>query len=79
MKRISNTEKLENLTTYLRLLTSDKKFFIHSMNLGNGTVYSITEQQEKGVIYSHSKFYNYDTMLAFLEGMVSMKNGYIKF
>ena len=79
MAKISNNEKLLNLTTYLRLLTNDEKYFIHSMNLGNGTVYSITEQYEKGAIYSHTKFYNYDTMLAFLEGMVSMKNNYIKF
>ena len=79
MKLLSHEEKVNALTNFLQTISTNKEFFIFSVNSGKNAKFSIATKTGIGGIDVKTKFFSYDEMNAYFYGVLSVKENKINF
>lgn len=79
MKRLSQTEKINALTNFLRNVSTNEKLFIFTMNKDKNAIFCIATKTEIGGIDIKTKFMTYEEMNCYFFGVLAVKENRVNF
>ena len=79
MKRLSQEEKVNALTNFLRNVSTNEELFIFTMNKGRNAKFCIATKTEIGGINNKTSFMTYEEMNAYFSGVLAVKENRVNF
>lgn len=79
MKKLSQEQKVNALTNFLRNVSTNEELFIYSVNIGKNTKFCIATKTDIGVIYTKTKFMTYEEMNCYFFGVLAVKENRVNF
>lgn len=79
MKKLSQEEKVNALTNFLRNVSTNEKLFIYSVNLGKNTKFCVAEKSEPSGVNPKSNFMTYEEMNCYFFGVLAVKENRVNF
>ena len=79
MKKLSQEEKVNALTNFLRNVSTNEELFIYSVNLGKNTKFCVAEKSEPSGVNPKSNFMTYEEMNCYFFGVLAVKENRVNF
>jgi hypothetical protein len=79
MKKLSQEEKFNALTNFLRTISKNEELFIFSVNKSANTKFCIAEKSESSGVNPKSKFMTYEEMNCYFFGVLAVKENRLNF
>ena len=79
MKRLSQGEKVNALTNFLRNVSTNEELFIFTMNKDRNAIFCIATKTDIGGIDTKTKFMAYEEMNAYFFGVLAVKENRVNF
>lgn len=79
MTKLSQEQKVNALTNFLRNVSTNEELFIYSVNLGKNTKFCVAEKSKPSGVNPKSNFMTYEEMNAYFFGVLAVKENRVKF
>jgi hypothetical protein len=79
MKKLSQQEKVNALTNFLRNVSKNEELFISSLNKGKDEMFFIATKTEIGGINNVTSFFTYEQMNCYFLGVLAVKENRVNF